>query len=94
MGVRFHHAGNHCLVLVFVGVVPLFVLFGDSLLAQTCDESESTDAVANLREQYVEGDLSEAELERAIGRELSVDEADPDEGSATERERLTEHEKR
>ena len=79
-------------VLFVLGVIPLLLLFGDSLLEQTRDESKSTDAVADLREQYVEGDLSEAELERAIDREFAVDEADRDSELAADRQRLTEHE--
>ncbi len=81
-------------ILVFVGVVPLVVLFGDSLLARIRDESEPADPVADLRERYVEGELSEAQLERAIDRKLSADNTERDEDSAVERERLTEREER
>ncbi|OIB59099.1 hypothetical protein [Natrialba sp. SSL1] len=63
-------------IVFFVGVVPLLVLFGDSLLTDATDDEN--DPVADLRDQYVDGELSEAELERAVGRELSSDDGDAD----------------
>ncbi|ELZ04789.1 hypothetical protein C482_03306 [Natrialba chahannaoensis JCM 10990] len=85
-------------IVFVVAVVPLLLLFGDSLLRESTDDEN--DSVATIREQYVDGDLSEAELERAVERELSGDDgktstgADEDTVSPSETERSPEHERR
>lgn len=79
-------------IVVFLGVLPLLLVFGDSLVTPAPDENSTDDPLEALREQYVEGDLSHAALERAVERELagSSDDADPE--TAPDGERLSERE--
>jgi uncharacterized membrane protein len=61
-------------IVAFVGLIPLIMVFGDDLLNEHRSEDVTADPTDELREQYVAGELSETEFERAVEDELAGDE--------------------
>lgn len=80
-------------IVVFLGFVPLVLVFGDSLVPRLPDHNPTHDPFENLADLYVRGELSQAALEREIERELA-DSPDTDEApESTDVERLPEQDR-
>ncbi|MXV62704.1 hypothetical protein GS429_11640 [Natronorubrum sp. JWXQ-INN-674] len=80
-------------IFVFIGVLPILLLFGDSILARSRDEEQAHDPLENLNNLYAEGELTREELEREVERELSDTPNDHETDSSPEKERISESER-
>ncbi len=59
--------------IVFIGVIPLMTVYIDTHRDESDIEDDAANPVEELRERYIEGELSEAEFEQAVERELADD---------------------
>jgi len=64
------------LALGYAGVRALASARGDDQIGEAVDGEEAPDPVARIQRRYTEGELTEAEFERALERELAGEGAD------------------